>query len=167
VTGHQAARVDEARAAIALRRVIDEVRALFHRLGDAADRLHREDRLPASQRAVLMELAQHGPRTVPAMARARPVSRQHIQTIVNALGRRGLVELADNPRHRRSKLVRITDAGRTIAARVRRREGQILTALSRQLDADDLTRTLATLAAIERLLQDERANTEESDDDRT
>jgi DNA-binding MarR family transcriptional regulator len=46
------------------------------------------------------------------MAAARPVSRQHCQTLVNGLAEQGLVEFLDNPRHKRSKLVRITKRGR-------------------------------------------------------
>jgi DNA-binding MarR family transcriptional regulator len=62
---------------------------------------------------VLRSLVQEGPQTVPQMAAARPVSRQHCQTIVNGLAEQGLVEFLDNPRHKRSKLVRLTKRGRT------------------------------------------------------
>jgi DNA-binding MarR family transcriptional regulator len=86
------------------------------------------------------------------MARARPVSRQHIQTIVNALGRQALIELAENPRHRRSKLVQLTPAGRDLTKRIRAREGQVLTALSRTLDATRLLQASETLAEVGRLI---------------
>jgi DNA-binding MarR family transcriptional regulator len=62
---------------------------------------------------VLRTLVQEGALTVPQMAAARPVSRQHCQTIVNGLAEQGLVEFLDNPRHKRSKLVRVTKRGRT------------------------------------------------------
>lgn len=62
---------------------------------------------------VLRTLALDGPQTVPDIARARPVSRQHCQTIVNGLKAQGFVELVANPRHKRSHLVRITRRGRT------------------------------------------------------
>jgi DNA-binding MarR family transcriptional regulator len=61
---------------------------------------------------VLRTLVQEGAQTVPQMAAARPVSRQHCQTIVNGLSEQGFVEFLDNPRHKRSKLVRITKRGR-------------------------------------------------------
>jgi DNA-binding MarR family transcriptional regulator len=61
---------------------------------------------------VLRTLVLEGPQTVPQMAAARPVSRQHCQTIVNGLAEQGLVEFLDNPRHKRSKLVRVTKRGR-------------------------------------------------------
>lgn len=147
-----AARVEEARAALALRRLIDETRTLFHRLKHVAEVVHRADRVSAGERGVLMELAQLGPRTVPVMARARPVSRQHIQTIVNALLKRKLVELTENPRHRRSRLVRLTATGREITGRIRAREGQVLTGLSQTLDPADLIGASETLAAVGRLV---------------
>lgn len=61
---------------------------------------------------VLRTLLMEGAQTVPQMAAARPVSRQHCQTIVNGLAEQGLVEFVDNPRHKRSKLVRVTKRGR-------------------------------------------------------
>jgi DNA-binding MarR family transcriptional regulator len=61
---------------------------------------------------ILRLLVKDGPQTVPEMARSRPVSRQHCQTIANALEAQGLVEFIDNPKHKRSKLVRATKEGR-------------------------------------------------------
>lgn len=60
----------------------------------------------------LRTLVKEGPQTVPEMARSRPVSRQHCQTICNALEAQGLVEFVDNPKHKKSKLVQVTRKGR-------------------------------------------------------
>jgi DNA-binding MarR family transcriptional regulator len=60
----------------------------------------------------LRTLIKEGPMTVPEMARTRPISRQHCQTMCNALEAQGLVEFVDNPKHKRSKLVRPTKKGR-------------------------------------------------------
>lgn len=62
---------------------------------------------------VLRSLVKEGAQTVPEIARARPVSRQHCQTIVNGLYEQGFVEFLDNPRHKRSVLVGVTKKGRT------------------------------------------------------
>lgn len=62
---------------------------------------------------VLRTLIKEGPTTVPDMARSRPVSRQHCQTIVNTLEAHGMVEFIDNPKHKKSKLVRVTKKGLT------------------------------------------------------
>jgi DNA-binding MarR family transcriptional regulator len=61
---------------------------------------------------VLRTLVSEGAMTVPEIARSRPVSRQHCQTIANALEAKGLVEFIENPKHKRSMLLRATKAGR-------------------------------------------------------
>jgi len=108
----------------------DETRLLFHRLRAAADQIHRDRGIPAGQRAVLFDLADGGPRTVPQLARARPVSRQHVQMLVNPLIEAGRVELADNSAHRRSKLVRLTGEGRALVRAMRRREAAFVEKLA-------------------------------------
>src|SRR5687768_1951164 len=59
----------------------------------------------------LRSLALLGPLTVPQIAQMRPTSRQRMQRLADELAADGLVELVDNPRHRRSKLVRLTRKG--------------------------------------------------------
>src|SRR4051812_9282014 len=52
-----------------------------------------------------------GPLTVPQIAEMRPTSRQRMQRLADELAADGLVEFIDNPKHRRSKLVRLTGKG--------------------------------------------------------
>jgi DNA-binding MarR family transcriptional regulator len=59
----------------------------------------------------LRSLALLGPLTVPEIARMRPTSRQRMQRLANELAAEGLVDFIDNPRHRRSKRVRLTRKG--------------------------------------------------------
>jgi len=59
----------------------------------------------------LRSLALLGPLTVPQIAQMRPTSRQRMQRLANELAAEGFVEFVDNPKHRRSKLVRLTPAG--------------------------------------------------------
>ena len=56
-------------------------------------------------------LALLGPLTVPQIAQMRPTSRQRMQRLADELAADGLVEFTDNPKHRRSKLVRLTPKG--------------------------------------------------------
>jgi len=105
-----------------------EVRKLFHQLAATVEALHVDlDGITASHRAVLESLYRGGDQTVPALARSRPVSRQHIQTLVNALETRKLVEAIANPAHLRSPLIRITPAGRACFEEMRSRERALLT----------------------------------------
>ena len=56
----------------------------------------------------MRSLAQLGPLTVPQIAQMRPTSRQRMQRLADDLAAEGLVEFVDNPKHQRSKLVRLT-----------------------------------------------------------
>lgn len=59
----------------------------------------------------LRSLALLGPLTVPQIAQMRPTSRQRMQRLADELAAEGLVEFIDNPKHLRSKLVRLTRKG--------------------------------------------------------
>src|SRR5216684_287591 len=59
----------------------------------------------------IRSLALLGPLTVPQIALMRPTSRQRMQRLADELAAEGLVEFIDNPKHRRSKLVRLTPKG--------------------------------------------------------
>jgi DNA-binding MarR family transcriptional regulator len=107
-------------------KLIDEVRLLFHRLVEVTDELHVDLDVVASERAVLESLHREGASTVPDIARARGVTRQHIQTIVNRLLDEGRVVSAPNPAHRRSSLIDLTVDGRTLIDEVLRRERSYL-----------------------------------------
>lgn len=59
----------------------------------------------------MRSLALLGPLTVPQIAEMRPTSRQRMQRLADELADEGLVKFVDNPKHRRSKLVRLTSKG--------------------------------------------------------
>jgi DNA-binding MarR family transcriptional regulator len=146
----------------AFEEVIDETTALFHLLHAVAAQLHGGGELTAGRRGVLRGLDRLGPQTVPQMARARPVSRQYIQSLVNDLEAEGLVETYENPAHRRSRLVRLTSRGRAALAEMYRREADLFATLDLPLSEDELRRAAAVLrvsrsALLEAQLRRERA----------
>ena len=59
----------------------------------------------------MRSLATLGPLTVPQIAQMRPTSRQRMQRLADELAAEGLVEFIENPKHQRSKLVRLTPKG--------------------------------------------------------
>ena len=59
----------------------------------------------------MRSLALLGPLTVPQIAQMRPTSRQRMQRLADELAAEGLIEFVDNPKHQRSKLVRLTRNG--------------------------------------------------------
>jgi DNA-binding MarR family transcriptional regulator len=138
-----------------LYRVVREVRTAFHALSRASDGLHAGRRIAAAERAVLERLTEGGPMTVPQMARARRCSRQHIQAQVDALRDRGLVRSRDNPAHRRSPLIELSDEGVALFADMRAAEEVVLERLAQELDGEDLTASARTLAALSAGLSEE------------
>jgi DNA-binding MarR family transcriptional regulator len=75
----------------------------------------------------MRSLALLGPLTVPQIAKMRPTSRQRMQRLADELAAAGLVEFIDNPRHQRSKLVRLTRKG---VARYRQLDARLLKIVS-------------------------------------
>ena len=79
-------------------------------LEDEGDALAR----PAGQttaRWQVLAAVEDMPRSVAEIARALNLARQSVQRVADALEAAGLVAYADNPRHRRARLVIPTDAG--------------------------------------------------------
>jgi DNA-binding MarR family transcriptional regulator len=88
-----------------------EVAQFFFRLRAVGQKAGFNTSWGASAFGFLRSLAMIGPLTVPQIARMRPTSRQRMQRLADELAAEGLVEFVDNPRHRRSKLVRLTRKG--------------------------------------------------------
>ncbi|QDT96475.1 MarR family winged helix-turn-helix transcriptional regulator [Gimesia aquarii] len=135
--------------------LIDETVLLFHRLRVVADELHGGGELAAGKRGVLKGLYEIGPQTVPQMARARPVSRQHIQSLVNPLVEEGYVEFIDNPHHRRSKLVQLTGTGRVFVEKMQLREAEVFQTLSAKFSESRLTQATRTLRSVRECFEKE------------
>jgi DNA-binding MarR family transcriptional regulator len=118
--------------------VSDEVRLVYHQLTRAAESLHVDESVTVAQRAVLEFVERKDSTTVPGIARARGVSRQHIQVHVNELETAGLVDLLPNPAHRRSQLVALTHEGAQTIAGIRKREAAAARTLDVDLSASDV-----------------------------
>jgi DNA-binding MarR family transcriptional regulator len=131
-----------------------EVRSTFHQLKLAAEVLGADpDGLGAGHRGVLESLYAGGVQTVPALARARPVSRQHIQVLVNRLLELELVETLDNPAHQRSPLVRLTAHGKRRFEQLQARERRAIAELELPLSEGRLRAAAATLRAVREQLR--------------
>lgn len=110
-----------------------EVALLYFRMRHAATQYLGQGRHSSGRRSLLKSLGSLGPQTVPQMARARSVSRQHIQTLVDELRAEGLVHRIPNPAHRRSKRIELTDAGRALLAAMNEREAELMRFIGRGL----------------------------------
>lgn len=103
----------------------DEATLVHYRLNAVLALVHGEDDV-AAKRGMLRNLMANGPMTVPQLAALRPVSRQYVQKVVNALEAQGLVERQPNSAHRRSKLVALTAKGCADLAQIAAREAPLL-----------------------------------------
>ena len=99
----------------------------------------------------IRSLALLGPLTVPQIAQMRPTSRQRMQRLADELAAEGLVEFIDNPKHRRSKLVRLTRKG---DARYRELNARFL-AIASTLDVARSEADIRRTTEIVRQLSDE------------
>jgi DNA-binding MarR family transcriptional regulator len=145
--------------------LIAATRRAFQALKATGDALHADLGVSASLRAVLEHLEAHGPVTVPDMARAKKVTRQHIQQLVDAGIGAGLAEARPNPAHRRSPLIALTPKGAEVFAEIRKRERKALAALSAELGPDFNGRDAAiAIAALDRLVGALAPISEEGDD---
>jgi DNA-binding MarR family transcriptional regulator len=95
------------------------------------------------------------PRTVSEIAREMGLTRQSVQRIADLVVTRGLAAYADNPAHRRAKLVTLTAAGRDAIARIDPQHATAAAALVREVGAPRLREILAGMhelsAALDRL----------------
>ena len=99
----------------------------------------------------MRSLALIGPLTVPQIAQMRPTSRQRMQRLADELASERLVEFIDNPRHRRSKLVRLTRKGDAHYRELSARFLAIASTLGADLSEPDIRKTIE----IARQLSDE------------
>ena len=106
----------------------------------------------------MRSLALLGPLTVPQIAEMRPTSRQRMQRLADELAAEGLVEFIDNPKHRRSKRVRLTPKGNARYGELNARFLAIASAMGGGLSAPDIRRTTAI---VRRLSDDVKARSEE------
>jgi DNA-binding MarR family transcriptional regulator len=90
----------------------------------------------------IRSLALLGPLTVPQIAQMRPTSRQRMQRLADELAAEGLVEFIENPKHRRSKLVRLTPKGDARYREVNARLFLIASTMGVALSEADIRKTI-------------------------
>lgn len=106
----------------ALKELMIEATLLHWHVSAASRALAGPGDLTNAQVSILRTVQADGPQTVPQLASARSIARQPVQRSVDELAGHGLVQLAPNPRHKRSRLVTLTAAGRRRLAQMERRQ---------------------------------------------
>ena len=133
--------------------IITEIQRLSPLLAEIGAVLHATTGVTSPMRQVLELLVDGVPATVPVLAKALGVSRQHVQTVVNELVDKGLVNPLDNPEHKRSKLIAATERGEAALKEIRGREAPIGNKLAAELSADDAAIAAAALTKLRERLE--------------
>jgi DNA-binding MarR family transcriptional regulator len=129
--------------------MILEVFRLHGLLLAAGDRLMHPLGLSSARWQVLGAIQLAGePLPVAHIARQMGLTRQSVQRTVDILAAEGLITFADNPHHRRAKLIDFTPRGRTMMAEVNRIQIAWSNELARDLPAHALQDALQFLEAI-------------------
>ncbi len=128
--------------------VIRHLRPAFKHISKFVEIRSEEIGLSVGTRAVLEQLAENGPKSVPDMARALMVERQYIQRCVNSLLADGLVGRTPNPTHKKSWLIDLKKEGHERFQRLKAREMTVLDTVSTSLSPSEIQSAIKVMAAL-------------------
>jgi DNA-binding MarR family transcriptional regulator len=93
------------------------------------------------------------PDTVAGLARRLGLARQSVQRVVGDMAALGLVTLAENPSHKRAKLVELTAQGRAVMAAAEARRRPWTAGLAKGLEGLNIAAAEAVLVALRQRMQ--------------
>jgi DNA-binding MarR family transcriptional regulator len=128
----------------------DLVLAVFRLNGsllEAADGIAAPAGLTAARWQVLGAILQQ-PKSVAEIARDMGLTRQSVQRLADILAAEGLAAYAENPAHKRAKLLSMTQAGRAAIERLGERQHVWANAVSEGVSAKVLADCLGTLRVL-------------------
>ncbi len=114
------------------------------RLLRAGDDITREFDITSARWQVFGAIDQQ-PRTVSQIARHYELSRQGVLWTVNAMCKQGLLELIDNPDHRRAKLVDFSEHGREVYASLTKKQAEWSNHLAKNFTNEELALTCSVV----------------------
>lgn len=139
------------------------VRPLYKTLETSVAQELARSGISVSQRAVMEQLLDHGPLTVPAIGRLLILPRQFIQKIANELLEQSLVQRGENQAHKRSVLFSLTPEGEAVVSRIKAREAEIMTPIAAALKPEDLAVTKQVITEIIRAFDAHNSGFEKRD----
>ena len=110
----------------------------------AAEHMARPAGLTAARWQVLGAVLRQ-PLTVSDAARAMGLTRQSVQRLADALVEDGMAEYVDNPRHRRARLLRPTEAGWDAIDVIRPLQHAFTHQVTEQIGADELRQAVEVM----------------------
>ena len=118
--------------------LVVELTFTFFKLRSSGDSQYQKYGLSSGRMALMRSLFSGGPQTVSAIAASRPVARQGIQRMVNAMVKDDLLLLAENSRHKRAKLVELSAAGNALYRQVLKEEIEFMNTLSEGMSSGSI-----------------------------
>lgn len=137
-----------------------ELAGAFRRRGDRIANGVRQ----TQARWQVLSAASDRPRTVAQLARVLGVTRQNVQRIGDLLVDEGLARFADNPDHRTSPHLVLTEKGQKTLAGITRAAAERHSVLAAKLREVDLAALRQNLAVIQAALDAEDDSTDRKDD---
>lgn len=136
--------------------LINENGLLFNRLKLVAEQVHHQGEMSGGRRAILRMLDETDAQTVPQISRARAVSRQHVQALINELVAEGYLAFADNPAHKRSPFVQLTSRGKQAVDAMNRREQKLHLKMRNEVPDAELLAAARILKAVRAMFESEQ-----------
>jgi DNA-binding MarR family transcriptional regulator len=99
-------------------------------------------------RWVILDAVEDGPATVAQIARRRGIARQAVQRVADLLVADGLAAYAENPKHRRAKLLRPTSRGREVLRLISEAQQPWADALGAEIGEAKLRRALGLVSDV-------------------
>jgi DNA-binding MarR family transcriptional regulator len=123
----------------------------------AGDRLVSDLGLTSARWQVLGAIALlREPAPVVRIAESMGLARQSVQRVVDELAAEGVLTFAENPHHRRAKLVLLTERGRALYAAAERRQSPWATDLGADATLKDIAAASQTLRTLRARLDQDR-----------
>ena len=132
--------------------IVVEVFRLNGRLIDAGDGIAAPEGQTSARWQVLGVVA-GGPASVAQVAREMGLTRQAVQRTADLLAADGLVRYADNPHHRRAKLVTMTPEGRQALDHIQRRQARWANRIGGRQDLGQMRTAAAVLRRLRESLE--------------
>ncbi|WP_246534488.1 MarR family winged helix-turn-helix transcriptional regulator [Aliiroseovarius lamellibrachiae] len=104
--------------------------------------------LTVRTRAVLEILYAEDEATVPAIAQKLEINRQYVQLMVNETLADNLTVRCENPRHKKSAIITLTDQGRALIKDVIGREMSLVRSMSAGLNTSEVETALKVVTAL-------------------
>lgn len=116
----------------------EAARSLYVQMREKSDLMLSVVKLSDPEKSVLKTITQYGSRSVPQIAKLSGFTRQHILATVNELIKENLVRLKENPFHKTSHLVEITEKGKNKLEKLQKIESKILKEVKLNVKTKDI-----------------------------